>query len=335
MRDAKTYHYPVTLFDPETAHVVREPVEAGNGHWVGAPCVLYLPDEAAFYLYYRRRRPRGQEPDRGFACYVARSEDGKRFEDIWSAPKHAFGDSSSIEKSSLVRDVDGRFLLFVSFVDSADNRWRIDMLEADSPAQFAPASRRPVFTAADIHAEGVKDPYVINVGGLWQMIASYAPSPLVVDSSARAAMHATADVYNTGIAKSSTGLAVSGDGRRWEWQGDVFAPREQGWDRYCSRISSLVRVGQQWLALYDGSADVSQNYEEQCGLAWSADVRRFTRLSLNGPVVQSRGGSRSVRYVDVVPVGDELYFYYECARADGAHDLRLSVMPRGEFCANG
>ena len=87
MRDAKTYHFPFTLFDPETAHVVLEPLEAGNGHWVGAPCVFYLPDEKAFYLYYRRRRPRGQEPDRGFACYVARSEDGKHFETIWSASK--------------------------------------------------------------------------------------------------------------------------------------------------------------------------------------------------------------------------------------------------------
>ncbi len=83
MRDAKTYHYPMTLFDPESAHVVLEPLEAGNGHWVGAPCVLYLPDEKAFYLYYRRRRPRGEGTDRGFACYIARSKDGKHFEDIW------------------------------------------------------------------------------------------------------------------------------------------------------------------------------------------------------------------------------------------------------------
>ncbi len=334
MRDPKIYHFPVTLFDPETAHVVLEPLEAGNGHWVGAPCVLYLPDEKAFYLYYRRRRPRGQEPDRGFGCYVARSEDGKHFETVWSASKHEFGDSPSVEKSSLVRDADGRFLLFVSFVDSADNRWRIDVLEADTPAQFDPASRRTVLTAADIHAEGVKDPYVINVGGLWHMIVSYAPTPAVADDPAREAMHATADVYNTGIAKSSTGLAVSGDGRNWEWQGDIFAPQERGWDSYCSRISSLVRVGQQWFTFYDGSADVSQNYEEQSGLALSADVCNFVRLSVNGPVVQSRHGSRSVRYVDVVPVEEKLYFYYECARADGAHELRLSILPRDVFCPN-
>ena len=108
-------------------------------------------------------------------------------------------------------------------------------------------------------------------------------------------------------------------------------PATPGWDSYCSRISSLVRVGQQWLAFYDGSADVSQNYEEQCGLALSADLRNFTRLTVAGPVVQSGGGSRSVRYVDVVPVGEDLYFYYECARADGAHDLRLSIVPREVF----
>ena len=30
MRDAKTYHCPITLFDPESAHVVLEPLEAGQ-----------------------------------------------------------------------------------------------------------------------------------------------------------------------------------------------------------------------------------------------------------------------------------------------------------------
>ena len=332
MRDDKTYHFPITLFDPDAAHVVLEPLEAGNGHWVGAPCALYLPDEGAFYLYYRRRRPRGEGPDRGYACYVARSEDGRRFETIWSADKSAFGASPSVEKGSLVRDADGRFLLFVSFVDSKDNRWRIDVLEADNAMRFDPAARRPALTASDIHAEGVKDPYIINVGGLWRMFVSYAPTPALANAPTRAAMHATADVYNTGLAKSSTGLAVSSDGRNWEWQGDIFAPRDQGWDSYCSRISTVVRVGQQWLAFYDGSADVTENYEEQCGLALSADLRHFTRLSVSGPAVQSRGGSRSVRYVDALPVGDEMYFYYECARADGAHDLRLSILPRKIFC---
>jgi hypothetical protein len=32
----------------------------------------------------------------------------------------------------------------------------------------------------------------------------------------------------------------------------------------------------------------------------------------------------SLRYLDAVSVGDELWLYYEYARADGAHELRVS-----------
>jgi hypothetical protein len=33
--------------------------------------------------------------------------------------------------------------------------------------------------------------------------------------------------------------------------------------------------------------------------------------------------------VDVLPVGRELFYYYEAARPDGAHELRVSVVERG------
>jgi hypothetical protein len=43
-------------------------------------------------------------------------------------------------------------------------------------------------------------------------------------------------------------------------------------------------------------------------------------------VLASPHASGALRYMDVVPVGDELYFYYEAARPDGAHELRASVV---------
>ena len=37
----------------------------------------------------------------------------------------------------------------------------------------------------------------------------------------------------------------------------------------------------------------------------------------------------TLRYMDVVPVGDSFYYFYEIARPDGAHELRASVVEAG------
>src|SRR5205085_2212209 len=221
------------LFDPERGTTVIEPPGRGPGWWAGAPGACWAGDR--FYLSYRLRRP---QPDRGGETRVAVSADGVAFETIWTARKEDFG-SPSIERSTLVRADDGAWRLYVSYVDGADGRWRIDLLEASSPDAFDPASRAAALTAGAIGAEGVKDPWVCRLGGEWQMIVSYAPSPSpgVVD---RAQLHTTRDVYNTGLTKSLTGLAASPDGRRWEWQGPIFAPREAGWDAYAARIGCVV-----------------------------------------------------------------------------------------------
>jgi hypothetical protein len=88
------------------AHVVREPAGVGEGYWAGAPGVFYAPDERAFYVTYRIRRPRGVAPDRGGEARIARSVDLRHFEDIWSTTKDAY-DSVSIERSAICRGRDG------------------------------------------------------------------------------------------------------------------------------------------------------------------------------------------------------------------------------------
>src|SRR5438309_679986 len=82
---------------------------------------------------------------------------------------------------------------------------------------------------------------------------------------------------------SATGLATSADGRRWHWEGGILAPAGDGWDRYCARIGCVWYQAPVWLALYDGSAGVSENYEERCGLAFSQDLRYIHRVSRQQP----------------------------------------------------
>ncbi len=300
---------------------MREPLGQGPGWWAGAPSSLFDPDTGRIYLYYRYRKPR--ELGRGAECRIAVSSDGLHFDDVWTCDKSQL-DSPSVEKAALCITPSGKRRLYISYVDPSDNRWRIDMMEAASFEELDPAERRPALTASDVGGEGVKDPFVMNIGGLYWMLASYAPSPDTPQS--REAMHSTADVYNTGLVKSSTGYAISADGLEWEWQGDIFSPSEKGWDAYCARLGSVILEPPLFVGFYDGSASVEENYEEKAGLAVSFDLAKWHRLTPKGPFVTSPYSSHSIRYVDALKLPDQYFFYYEYARPDGSHELRMNLV---------
>jgi hypothetical protein len=306
-------------FDPLAATVVREPPGAGEGYWIGAPGAMYDSQDKWFYLVYRLRRPRGVEPDRGAEIQIARSRDGIEFETIWQATKDLV-DSPSIERCALRRRADGSWILYISYVDPSDGRWRIDLVRADQPDQFDLREVTPVLTAADIGAEGVKDPFLFSIGSQWGMIASYA---YAAGNSSDDQLHGTADAYNTGLILSATGLALSDDGLDWQWQGQIMGPSATGWDQYCSRIGCVWRERDTWLALYDGSASVEENYEERVGLSWSWDLKQFHRLTPEGPLLRPPVPGRALRYFDVLDFPDQRFTYFEMARPDGSHDLRV------------
>ncbi len=310
-------------FDPQAGVTIREPVGEGIGYWVGAPGVFFDERDQLYYLTYRIRRPRGVEPDRGAEVQLARSQDGIEFETIWKGTKDQLG-STSIERCALRRVSEDQWLLYVSYVDPADGRWRIDVVEANGPDGFELSQGTPVLTAGDLDVEGVKDPFVFQVAGQYNMIVSIATAqqPATADD-----LHGTNDAYNTGLIKSSTGLATSQDGVTWQWEGEIFAPRDAGWDCYCSRIGSLWREDGLWLALYDGSADVGENYEERLGLAYSFDLRSFHRVTRDCPLIPSPYGEKTaLRYFDVLALPERTLFYYEMALADGSHDLRVYAL---------
>lgn len=320
----ETKHYGALLtFDPALGETIISPSHEGAGHWAGAPSVLYDAETARFYLYYRVRQPR---PVRGGLCYIAESQDGLSFRVIWAARKEDF-DSPSVERFALTRALDGKWLLYPSYVDPQSNRWRIDVIEADGPGAFDPAQRQPLLRSEDLGVQGVKDPWVMIVDGLYYMLVSYAVT-LEQPEAERERLHASGDIYNTGLTLSSSGLATGGDGRHYQWQGDILSPRAGAWDAYAARLGCLVPTAHGWLGFYDGGASVEENYEERAGLAHSWDLRAFHRLSLAGPSLTSPHGSGSLRYLDAVVFDDEIWFYYEYCRPDGSHELRLSRVKR-------
>jgi hypothetical protein len=298
--------------------VIREPVGREQGYWVGCPGAFFDPTERAWYLTYRIRRPRGVRPDRGGEVRIARSTDLAKWDDVLTIHKDQYN-SASIERSCLHRGRDGLWRYFTSYVDPVDGRWCTALMKAARVEQLDPAMREVIFTAAPLQLEGVKDPWILERNGVYHLFLSIAiPTPKTTDSS-----HATLDIFNTGECKSGTGLATSHDLDHWEWQGVIFAPGDTGWDKYCRRINSVVPLGGKYLAFYDGSASHLENYEERTGLAFSTDLRHWQVLSLDRAKFTSPHASTSLRYVDAKFANGRWHLFYEFARPDGGHDMRL------------
>ncbi len=330
-RGGKTFGL-VPLFDPAEGVPVRAPLASGPGWWAGAPGAAFDPISNAFFLVYRQRQPR--ELGRGVECRIAASDNGIAFTDIWALPKTTL-DALSLERCSLHRGLDGKWRLYLCYVSPEDNRWRIGLVEADEPDQFDATTLTPLLTADDVGGEGVKDPNVFVIGRMTYLLVSYATKLPELSPDAEARKHQTGDIYNTGLTLSRTGAAISGDGRHFQWLGDVSPQAGKSavgseipaWDAYCKRIGSLLPVESGgYLAFYDGSSSVEENYEEKTGLAMTFDLRTYYSLSPEQAALVSPYGSGSLRYVDVLPVGHELFYYYELALPDGSHELRVSVV---------
>ena len=297
--------------------VAVDPPGNGEGFWAGAPSAAVA--DGIIYLAYRLRRPRGQ--GRGGPLVIARSEDGERFETMLELGQEDFGDTPSVERAALVALPDGGgWRLYASYVDSEDNRWRIDLLEAPEPAAFDPKRRSKVLTAGDIDGEAVKDPVIAWIGGVWHMWASYLPC---AEESAEG-LHDTADAYTKGALLSLTGYATSLNGLDWRWHGTALAGGEGCWDAYCARISSVLLDGPVPVAFYDGGASVEENYEEKTGIAFGIGLGSFAGAG-STPVSTSPHASGSLRFVSVLPIAEGHRLYYEAARADGSHELRTEL----------
>ena len=305
--------------------LIREPVGDEKGYWVGAPGWSWDDADEAAYLTYRIRRPRGVEPDRGGESRIAKTTDFVNFEDVWSVHKDQYT-SASIEKSCLHRGTDGQWRYFTSYVAPEDGRWCTTINKTTKVETLDPAKTQRLFTATEHGLEGVKDPWLMEVNGVYHLFLSVAKSTASTSNSS----HDTLDIFNTGECVSATALATSDNLDDWDWQGIVLQPEGDGWDQYCRRINSVLPLGGRYYAFYDGSAGHHENYEEKTGLAVSDDLRYWEVLSPDGPAVLSPHTSGSLRYIDAQKIGDEIIFIYELTRANGAHEMRLS-----KFTADG
>jgi hypothetical protein len=249
------------------------------------------------YLAYRLRTA----DRRGYAVEVAKSADGISFQRLVSISKEAM-DAESLERPALILTSEGTWRLYLSCATHGTKHWRVELLEADAPDGFDPASRR-VLLPGDT-ANAVKDPVIVCHEGAWHLWAS---------------VHPLSEPDHTD--RMTTEYATSPDGLTWTWQGAALAPRPGEWDARGVRVAAVRFAPHGVTAYYDGRATAEQNCEERTGVASGAAPDALLALG-DAPVAESPTPGLGLRYLTLVELGDgRERLYYELTNASGSHDL--------------
>jgi len=103
-----------------------------------------------------------------------------------------------------------------------------------------------------------------------------------------------------------------------------MSPPESGWNAYATRVSCVLYNPPIFNVFYDGGATVGENYEEKTGIAITFDLMNYHDVSAQAPILVSPHSSGSLRYMDVIRLNEYVYCYYEYARPDGSHELRVN-----------
>jgi len=296
-------------FAPEEGTVVAEPCGRGYGYWAGGAKAAFDAESGLFYLFYRQRAP--LEASRGGECFVAASDDGLHFHDIWKATKEQFA-ANSIEVGCPVRDPSGEWRLYVSYEFRQGNYWRVDVLRGPSLEHVEPQGRRTVAMPRDLGLFFIKDPTIYLRDGRYYAYLCVSPQRVLRSSEDGA--------VRTVVGHDATALMISEDGLHFQELRYVFEPTGQGWDGVRARLNSLIPLSKGYAVPYDGGSTAYDMYEEQCGLAYSEDGLTFHRLTPDGPWISSPYGC--VRYLYGLRVGNEVFYYYEYTTEDGSHQLR-------------
>lgn len=292
----------VLLPRPDDAVRAIAPPGSGPGYWAGGPSAVVADD--GVYLAYRLRRPLGS--GRGYAVAIAFARDGVSFGAPVAVITKEQMASESLERPKLVRLPDGRWRLYLSCATTGTRHWRVEVTEADRPAEFG-VGQRAVVLPGDVTKRAVKDPVIQHHDGRWHMWAT---------------IHPLADPLETD--QMTTEYATSEDGLGWAWQGTALSGRPGEWDSRGTRVAAVRFDGRSVTAYYDGRASAAENYEERTGVAVGSDPAALTATSAPGagPAVSSpyRGGG--LRYVDLVDLpGGRTRLYYEMTQPDGSHAL--------------
>jgi hypothetical protein len=292
--------------------VVLEPERDECDWWAGAPSVAMAPD-GTVWLACRMREAKSPRGERGYAIWILRSSDAYHFEHVHTIHRDDLR-TVSVERPALVLDpLTGRFKLYICRAGKPQpGGWRVDKLEdVDDPAKFDPATARPVVTAPPFSGaeRGVKDPFVINVSGVyWMYVIAY------------------------GFIRGSRELPYvysSIDGEKWVYRGGPVL-RSAGWHDFFTRPAFVMPLGGIYAFYYEGSSSgwFDPPYNIQGGVAVTTDLRTATDLTPDAPLFASPtpGRYQTARYTDYLCLEDRVIFYYEAARPNDSFELRATTV---------
>jgi hypothetical protein len=289
---------------PGDSHLVAPAPGDGPGYWAGGPSAV-LDGDGTFWLAYRLRRPVGA--GRGFANVVARSGDGEHFETVTVLNREVFH-CDSLERPVLIGLPGGGWRLYISCATPGTRHWRVDALDAASPAAFNPASARTILPG-DEATLAVKDPVIKHIDGRWHLWLCCHPLDQPDDTD-----------------RMSTHYGTSADGLEWTMHGPALQGTPGLWDQRGARVAEVRHQSGRWLAYYDGRASKEENAEERTGLAVGDTPGQL--VAQGGVIGSSPRGQGSLRYISALALPDGgTRLFYETSRRDGAHDLRTEYVP--------
>ncbi|MCP4639237.1 MAG: glycoside hydrolase family 32 protein [bacterium] len=293
--------------------VILEPDENTPEWWAGAPSACRAKD-GTFYLAARMREGNSPRGKRGYEVRILRSEDGKVFEPVAHVKREDAG-VPGFERPALVQDPHtGLFRLYGCA--GLEGGWSIlKWDDAEDPATFDPKTVRTVLVpeAGDdgfARTRGYKDPFVFWDGDRWQMF--------VIGFDFIERIH----------------HFVSDDGESWRRGAAAPVIENAGWHNFYTRPACVLPMAVGYLLVYEGSHFdwLDPVYNIATGLAYSADLRTFTDLTPDEPLLRSTtpGMYATWRYSHWLSVGDEVYVFFEAARPNNTNEIRLATFKRAD-----
>jgi hypothetical protein len=120
------------------------------------------------------------------------------------------------------------------------------------------------------------------------------------------------------------------DGEHWAPFADGRPVMENtGWHNFFTRPASIIPMAVGYLFIYEGSRMGWHDpvYNIATGLAFTADLKSFIDLTPDAPLLKSTtpGDYHTWRYSHWLPVGNQVYVYFEAARPNNTNEIRMAV----------